>query len=134
LKVSNPYTYRAGSLLHLRTDITGILKRGKATLTNIAAALHPTPAVCGSPQKFAKEFILQNEGYNREFYTGFLGPVNENGASASLMVNLRCMKIENNTARIFVGGGITIGSQPAGEWQETQNKMQTMLQVLAPML
>lgn len=134
LKVSNPYTYRAGSLLHLRTDITGILKRGKATLTKIAAALHPTPAVCGRPQKFAKEFILQNEGYNREFYTGFLGPVNENGASASLMVNLRCMKIENNTARIFVGGGITIGSQPADEWQETQNKMQTMLQVLAPML
>ncbi|WP_374958131.1 chorismate-binding protein, partial [Gilvibacter sp.] len=84
--------------------------------------------------KFAKEFILQNEGYNREFYTGFLGPVNENGASASLMVNLRCMKIENNTARIFVGGGITIGSQPADEWQEIQNKMQTMLQVLAPML
>ncbi|MAB58387.1 MAG: hypothetical protein CL524_12710 [Aequorivita sp.] len=121
-------------MLHLRTDITGILKRGKATLTKIAAALHPTPAVCGRPQKFAKEFILQNEGYNREFYTGFLGPVNENGASASLMVNLRCMKIENNTARIFVGGGITIGSQPADEWQETQNKMQTMLQVLAPML
>ena len=44
------------------------------------------------------------------------------------------MKIENNTARIFVGGGITIGSQPSDEWQETQNKMQTMLQVLQPML
>ncbi len=134
LKVSNPYTHRAGSLLHLRTDIAGILKNGKATLTTIAAALHPTPAVCGTPQKFAKEFIYENEGYDREFYTGFLGPIQENGATASLMVNLRCMKIENNTARIFVGGGITIGSQPSDEWQETQNKMQTMLQVLRPML
>ena len=134
LKVSNPHTHRAGPLLHLRTDITGILKNGKATLTKIASALHPTPAVCGTPQKFAKEFIRENEGYDREFYTGFLGPVQQNGASASLMVNLRCMKIEKNTARVFVGGGITIGSHPEEEWQETQNKMQTMLQVLQPML
>jgi len=134
LKVSNPHTHQAGSLLHLKTDITGILKNGKATLTTIAAALHPTPAVCGTPEKFAKEFIAENEGYKREYYTGFLGPVQENGASASLMVNLRCMKIANNTARIFMGGGITIGSQPEEEWLETQNKMQTMLQVLHTML
>jgi isochorismate synthase len=134
LKVSNPHTHRAGSLLHLRTDISGVLKNGKTTLTKIAAALHPTPAICGAPQKIAKEFILENEGYNRAFYTGFLGPIQENGASASLMVNLRCMQIESNTAHIFVGGGITIGSKPMEEWQETQNKMQTMLQVLAPML
>lgn len=134
LKVSNPHTHQAGSLLHLRTDITGVLKNGKATLSKIAIALHPTPAVCGSPQKFAKEFILENEGYNREFYTGFLGPILENGQSASLMVNLRCMKIEENIAHVFVGGGITLGSQPQEEWQETQNKMQTMLQVLQPML
>jgi len=134
LKVSNPHTHRAGSLLHLRTDITGILKNGKATLTTIAAVLHPTPAVCGSPQKYARDFIIENEGYDREFYTGFLGPIMDNGASASLMVNLRCMKIVGNTARLFVGGGITLGSQPDEEWLETQNKMQTMLQVLKPML
>ena len=134
LKVSNPHTYQAGSLLHLRTDITGVLKNGKATLTTITTALHPTPAVCGSPKKFAKAFILENEGYNREFYTGFLGPIFERGQSASLMVNLRCMKIEGNIAHIFVGGGITLGSKPEEEWNETQNKMQTMLQVLQPML
>ena len=134
LKVSNPHTHRAGSLLHLRTDITGIVKNGKATLTTIAAALHPTPAICGTPKKYAKEFIEENEEYDREFYTGFLGPINENGASATLMVNLRCMKITDNVARIFVGGGITLGSQPEDEWQETQNKMQIMLQVLRPML
>lgn len=134
LKVSNPHTHRAGSLLHLRTDITGILKKGKATLTTIAKVLHPTPAVCGSPQKAAKEFILENENYDREFYTGFLGPISSNGASASIMVNLRCMKIEANIARVFVGGGITSASIPLDEWKETENKMQTMLQVLKPML
>ncbi|MGO3184083.1 MAG: isochorismate synthase [Aequorivita sp.] len=134
LKISNPYTHRAGSLLHLRSDITGILKNGKATLTTIAAALHPTPAVCGTPQKAAKTFILENENSPREFYTGFLGPISLNGAAASIMVNLRCMKIEDDTARIYVGGGITLGSNPHDEWTETQNKMQTMLQVLKPML
>jgi isochorismate synthase len=103
-------------------------------LTTIASALHPTPAVCGYPQKYAKEYILKNEAYSREFYTGFLGPVSATDKSATLMVNLRCMKIEANTARLFVGGGITIVSDPEAEWQETQNKMQTMLQVLKPML
>lgn len=134
LKVSNPRTHIAGSLAHLRTDITGIIKNGKATLGTIAAVLHPTPAVCGTPQKYARDFILSNEDHIREFYTGFLGPISNNGNSATLMVNLRCMKIEENTARIYVGGGITLGSQPEAEWEETQNKMQTMLQVLQPML
>ncbi|WP_026450115.1 isochorismate synthase [Aequorivita capsosiphonis] len=133
LEVSDTYTHRAGSLLHLRTDIIGKLNNG-TTLTAIAEALHPTPAVGGNPKKFSQEFIIKNEDYSREFYTGFVGPILNNGSSASLMVNLRCMKIKDNTARIYVGGGITSDSNPKEEWQETQNKMQTMLQVLQPML
>ena len=133
LKVSDTYTYRAGSLLHLRTDISGKLNKNN-TLTIIADALHPTPAVGGNPKKFTQDYIIKNEGYSREFYTGFVGPILNNGSSASLMVNLRCMKIDEGTARIFVGGGITRDSNPKEEWQETQNKMQTMLQVLQPML
>lgn len=134
LKVSNPQTHRAGSLMHLRTDITGVLKNGKATIATIVDALHPTPAICGTPQKKAKEFILANEGYNRAFYTGFLGPISSDLTSATLMVNLRCMQISEAIANIFVGGGITTDSKPEAEWQETQNKMQIMLQVLQPML
>ena len=134
LKVSNPRTQIAGPLAHLRTDISGTIKTGKATLSTIASALHPTPAVCGTPQKYAQDFILSNEDYDRELYTGFIGPISNAGGSAALMVNLRCMKIENDIARLFVGGGITLGSNPEAEWEETQNKMQTMLQVLQPML
>ena len=133
LEVSETYTHQAGSLLHLRTDITGKLNNA-TTLTSIVQALHPTPAVCGNPQKFAQDFIRKNEGYPRLFYTGFLGPVNPIECCATLMVNLRCMKIEDHIARVFVGGGITQDSNPKEEWQETQNKMQTMLQVLQPML
>lgn len=133
LAISEPYTQRAGSLLHLRTDIFGALGN-KTHLATLAYALHPTPAVCGTPRSAARDFILQNEGYPRQFYTGFLGPIYEDGAKASFMVNLRCMKITDGMARIFVGGGITAESQPELEWQETRNKMQTMLQVLVPML
>ncbi|GHC58137.1 isochorismate synthase [Ulvibacter litoralis] len=134
VKISKTYTQLAGSLAHLRTDISGVLKNGKATLATISNALHPTPAVCGTPTKFAKSFIAFNEGYDREFYTGFTGPINPGSGDSQLFVNLRCLKIEETTATLYVGGGITIDSEPEKEWEETKNKMQTMLQVLQPFL
>ncbi len=134
VRISKTYNHRAASLVHLRTDITGILKKGKTTLSTITSTLHPTPAVCGTPQKFAKKYILENENYEREFYTGFLGPICNKESCSRLYVNLRCMKIENNIASLFVGGGITIASIPESEWEETEHKLHTMLQVLQPML
>ena len=134
LKTSRPKTHVAGSLIHLKTDIKGVLKNGRSTIPNIAAVLHPTPAVCGTPTKVAKEMLLENEGYNREFYTGFLGLVNGKEKLASVFVNLRCMKIIGSEAFIYVGGGIIQGSEPQAEWEETENKMATMLKVLSPML
>jgi isochorismate synthase len=134
VKISKTYNHQAASLVHLRTDINGILKKGKTTLSTITSALHPTPAVCGTPQDYAKKYILENENYQREYYTGFLGPICSKESCSNLFVNLRCMKIENNKAHLFVGGGITIGSIPVNEWEETQHKLQTMLQVLEPMI
>jgi isochorismate synthase len=134
VRISKTYNYEAASLVHLRTDITGILKKGKVTLSTITSVLHPTAAVCGTPKNYAKFYILENEDYNREFYTGFLGPIYEKGSCSKLFVNLRCMKIDANVANLFVGGGITIDSEPESEWEETQHKLQTMLQVIYPML
>jgi len=134
LRISKTYNRRAASVVHLCADITGILKKGKANLPNITSYLHPTPAVCGRPQKIAKDFILMNEGYDREYYTGFLGPVCEKKACSNLFVNLRCMKIEDNMVSLYVGGGITTASNPLDEWLETQNKLVTMFHVLQPML
>jgi isochorismate synthase len=134
LRISKTYNRRAASVVHLCADITGILKKGKANLPNITSNLHPTPAVCGSPQNIAKKYILSNEGYDREYYTGFLGPVCEKKACSNLFVNLRCMKIEDDIVTLFVGGGITLASNPLDEWTETQNKMVTMLHVIQPML
>lgn len=134
VKVSKTYSHRAGTLEHLRTDISGMLKNSKTTVAGVAFALHPTPAVCGTPQKNAKKFIMGHEGYDREFYTGFLGPVSGEHNQCDLFVNLRCMKIKDQTATLYVGGGVTASSQIEDEWEETKNKLQTMVQVLQPML
>ncbi len=134
IKLSKTYTHNAGSVAHLRTDISGALKNGKATLDIIASSLHPTPAVCGTPREYSKEFIEKNEGYDREFYTGFVGPVDQRKASSQLYVNLRCMKIQDNIANLYVGSGITSSSNPEAEWIETHNKLQTMLEVLNPFI
>jgi isochorismate synthase len=132
--VSGPYTLKAGNLLHLKTEIEGIVNE-KANLKQLVSVLHPTPAVCGLPQLAAKEFILKNEDYDRDYYTGFLGELNKKGFTrqklkTDLYVNLRCMQIKNKHAHLYVGCGITEGSIPQKEWKESVNKSMTMKRVL----
>lgn len=134
LKISKTYSHPAGTLVHLRTDIEGVIKKSRSSLKCIVTALHPTPAICGTPQELARKFIKKNEDYNREFYTGFVGIIQPEVETTSLYVNLRCMKLEPNRATLYVGGGITEDSNSESEFIETQNKMQTMLQVLQPLL
>lgn len=133
VNVTEPYTTRAGSIVHLRTDIEGVL-RENANLKSIIEILHPTPAVCGLPKDLAKAFIESAEGYDREFYSGYLGEINYDCAtqerSTDLFVNLRCMKMEGHIAHLFVGCGITRDSNPEAEWKETINKTKTMKQIL----
>jgi len=122
---SNPETVTAGNIAHLKTTFN--IQTNKSPL-ELADLLHPTPAVCGLPQKKAQDFILKNEGYNREFYTGFLGIINN--TSCSLFVNLRCMQLFKNENWLYVGGGITSESNPDNEWRETELKTQTLLNIL----
>ncbi|HLV50467.1 MAG TPA: chorismate-binding protein, partial [Flavobacterium sp.] len=91
---------------------------------NLIQNLHPTPAVCGLPKKEAFDFIWENEGYNREFYTGFIGIEKEN--MKDYFVNLRCAQIFQNQIQIYVGGGITAESNPEKEWEETELKSGTI--------
>ncbi len=134
-KVSSgkPYTRKAGRLLHICTDIKGRISKVN-TIRNLIKVLHPTPAVCGVPKEKAFEFILKNEDYSRSYYTGFLGEINKGSdEDAALFVNLRCMQIDlcaKNRATIYVGGGITSGSVPRKEWEETVEKSKVMKSVL----
>ena len=101
----------------------------KFDLKNLLNTLHPTPAVCGLPKEAAKFFILQNEKYDRTYYSGFLGEINDD-FDTELFVNLRCAKIEKNVAQIYVGGGITKESNPEKEWSETHLKTNTIKSIL----
>ncbi|WP_025740230.1 isochorismate synthase [Aquimarina pacifica] len=130
---SKPYTHRAGSLLHIRTDLMATLDTKKFGLGDVIGMLHPTPAVCGLPKMNAKIFIDTNEGYDREFYTGFLGELNmqlSNETVSNFFVNLRCMQLVSNNAILYVGGGITKDSDPDKEWEETVRKTETMKRIL----
>lgn len=148
MKQTPTETVQAGNLLHLRTKISGNVRQ--ENLKAIIEALHPTPAVCGMPKLETKAFILAEEKYNRQFYTGFLGELNfkeersrnnrprntENSVyrsiskSTTLFVNLRCMQVINDKIKIYVGGGITKDSDPEKEWKETVAKSKTMLKVI----
>lgn len=128
LEVTAPFTVQAGNLLHIRTDISGKLKSADS-LENLINILHPTPAVCGLPKAVAAAFIMENEGYDRAYYSGYLGELNINNRT-SLFVNLRCMQVENRMVSIYVGGGITADSIPENEWEETVSKAEVMKKVL----
>lgn len=150
LKTTPVQSHRAGSLIHLKTKIEATIEVDRTSLIQIINALHPTPAVCGLPKTVAKKFILENENYDRTYYTGYLGELNipierqrpthkknvENlayrslGRQSHLYVNLRCMQITKEGAQVYVGGGITGASKPEAEWEETVNKLQTMVRVL----
>jgi isochorismate synthase len=133
LKISQPYTIKAANVLHLKSDISGFMKENISS-KNLIEVLHPTPAVCGNPKQLSKDFILKNENYDREFYSGFLGELNFNTNQTTpktdLFVNLRCLKINENQVSIFVGGGITGNSNPNLEWDETVNKTVAMKKII----
>ena len=128
-RVSSPYVKKAGNLLHLRTDFTLGLEKITHRLWEFVDAMHPTPAVAGQPKEDAINFIKQLEPHDRDYYTGFMGPVNRERGT-DLFVNLRCMKITPRYISLYVGGGITLESDPEEEWNETQWKAESLLQIL----
>ena len=127
---TGPRTVAAGELLHLRTDFEVDLHNvpNAASLgTDMLRLLHPTSAVGGMPKLAALEFLRRHEGYDRAYYSGFLGPVNVAAPGiARLFVNLRCLQVRPAEAILYAGTGLTADSDPAREWQETQMKMLTV--------
>lgn len=126
-----PKTVRAGSLIHLKTEF--IVDMEETNFPNLGSTmlglLHPTSAVCGMPLKESMEFIKENEAYDREFFSGYLGPVNIQNTS-QLYVNLRCMKLIGNKATFYAGAGVTSDSNPEKELTETELKMNTLRHIV----
>ena len=122
-----PYPVSAGHVSHLRTDFYFFMEQERRS--DFITAIHPTPAVCGLPKESSLRFILDNEGYDREYYSGFMGWTDENG-KMHLYVNIRCMKLVGSMAHFFAGGGILASSDLQSEWMETEEKMATMKRLL----
>lgn len=126
-----PKSMVAGNLVHLKSEFvvdmaaTNFPQLGTVMLQ----LLHPTSAVCGMPLDPALKFLKANEGYDREFYAGYLGPVNIQN-NINLFVNLRCMKLMDGEARLFAGAGVTVDSEPEKELTETEMKFRTLLNIL----
>ncbi len=127
-EINGPYTSKAGNLAHLRTDFNFSLP-DESKIGTLLKALHPTPAVSGLPKEGAFQFILDHEGYDRRYYTGFLGMLEPMGET-SIYVNLRCMEIGKSSLTLFAGSGLISSSNCRDEWKETEKKLETMASIV----
>jgi isochorismate synthase len=116
---------------HLATGIRGLLRAPEPSALDLAAALHPTPAVCGTPRDVALRTIGEIESVARSLYAGFVGWMDGDG-DGEWAVSLRCLEVRGETARLFAGAGIVEASDPAAELAETDLKFRTLLEAITP--
>ncbi len=119
------------NVLHLATDITGVTDPDSSSLA-LAAALHPSAAVCGTPTFAARDMISELESMDRGRYAGPVGWVDSSG-DGEWAIALRGGQIKQDapeSIQLFAGCGLVTDSDPAAELAETQAKFLPMLQAL----
>jgi menaquinone-specific isochorismate synthase len=129
-----PFLLKLANVQHLATAVTGTLAPGKdpgpaPSSLAVAAALHPTAAVCGTPTDTAMELIRELEGMDRGRYAGPVGWLDAQG-NGEWGIAMRCAEIDGAGARLFAGCGIVAGSDPAAELAEAQAKFRPMQDAL----
>ncbi|WP_017541165.1 isochorismate synthase [Nocardiopsis halophila] len=126
---AEPELVRTATMWHLSTRVAGTLADARTPSVELAMALHPTPAVCGTPTDAARAAIAGVEPFDRGFYTGTVGYTDAEG-DGEWAVAIRCADIAGDTLDLFAGGGIVEGSDPAEELAETSAKLRTLLLAL----
>jgi menaquinone-specific isochorismate synthase len=124
---NEPRLLRLENVQHLATDITGLLADEIPVLT-LAASLHPTAAVCGTPTERAANIIRALEGMDRNRYAGPVGWMDATG-DGEFGIALRCGEIDADDPkriRLFAGCGIVAGSDPVSELAESAAKLKPM--------
>ncbi len=124
-----PQVVRLKTLQHLATAFQGHAREGKDIL-DMAAALHPTPAVGGTPKAAAISLVRKLEG-DRGWYAGPVGWLDAQG-DGEFWVGIRSALVRGNQATLYAGAGIVAGSQSEQEYQETEWKFQPMFKALSP--
>jgi isochorismate synthase EntC len=100
------------------------------SLLELAARLHPTPAVGGAPRDAALEWLAEHEAIDRGWFAGPVGFVQSNG-DGEFDVALRSALVRGRSATAWAGAGIVARSEPRAEFTETELKLRT---VLGPLL
>ncbi|WP_433047004.1 isochorismate synthase [Dactylosporangium sp. CS-033363] len=126
---AEPTLVRTNTMWHLGTLVTGTVADPAVSALTLAAALHPTPAVCGTPTTAARTAIGELEPFDRGFYTGMVGWVDAAG-DGEWAVTIRCAVADGGGLDLFAGAGIVAGSDPEAELAETSAKLGTMLAAL----
>jgi len=121
-----PAVVPLGTLAHLGTLITGRLRDPLATALDLVDAIHPSPAVAGTPTGAALDYIADVERLDRGRYAGPVGWVDADG-DGCFAVGIRSAQIEGPRARVIAGAGIVDGSDPGAELAETDLKLQPVL-------
>jgi isochorismate synthase len=124
-----PRAVATSAVWHLSTEVRGVLREPAPTALELAARLHPTPAVCGTPRDAALRVIRDLEGLDRTLYAGLVGWTDGNG-DGEWAVILRCAEVTGRIAMLFAGAGIVADSDPAAELGETDAKFRSMLDAL----
>ncbi len=123
----SPFVLHLSNVMHLATDVTGVLASDVTSLC-LAEALHPSAAVCGTPQPTAARLIAELEQMDRGRYAGPVGWVDASG-DGEWGIALRCGAIDETTPdrmRLFAGCGIVAGSDPEAELAESDAKLVPM--------
>jgi menaquinone-specific isochorismate synthase len=124
-----PFSLALPNVWHLASDVHGVL-RENASVLDLAAALHPTAAVAGTPTKDAQALIAELEAIDRGRYAGPVGWIGADG-DGEWAIALRGAQIENETIRAFAGCGIVAESEPEAELAETELKFRPIREALA---
>ena len=124
----DPRILALARIQHLETTITGLAAPGEDILS-LVEALHPTPAVCGSPREAADPLIRAAEPFDRGWYAGPVGWFDLAG-EGDFGPALRAAVGAARRWRLFAGAGIVEGSNPKAEWAETALKFEPALRAL----
>ena len=128
----SPFVLHLPNVMHLATDVAGVV-HDSATVTSLelAAALHPSAAVGGTPTRVATDLIAQIEGMDRGRYAGPVGWMDADG-DGEWGIALRSALIDGPRVRLFAGCGIVADSDPEAELAETQGKFVPVRDALSP--
>lgn len=108
---------------HLHQVFCGKLKE-RINDHDLIKALHPTPAMCGTPQLEAKQWIKKYETFDRGLYASPIGWISKQ--KSEFIIGIRSCLIKENIVNLFAGLGIVKGSNPLLEWQELNDKLSLM--------